>query len=124
MKESLKMFTITFKRGDATWTAQAEIGETLFEVAKGCDAPVETLCHGIGACVRCKVRLLEGTLAPPTPLERDRLGNIFHLTQERLSCQSYIQGDCTLEIPAPRKKKSGKRGQRRSITSDKGPKSQ
>lgn len=101
--------SVIFRRGEEEWRAQAGDGETLFDVAREAQAPVETLCHGIGACVRCKVKVVEGGLTPPTPLERDRLGNVFHLTQERLSCQARVQGPVTLEIKAPRKRRRRER---------------
>lgn len=96
---------IIFKRGEEQWSAEASESQTIFEVARAALAPVETLCHGIGACVRCKVKLLEGELTSPTPLERDRLGNIFHLTKERLACQARVCGSVTLEICTSRRKR-------------------
>lgn len=96
---------VEFVRGEERWRTRALSGSTLFDVAHDAGAPVETLCHGIGACVRCKVKLTMGDLTPPTPLERDRLGNIFHLTKERLSCQARVCGPVTLEIAVPRRKR-------------------
>jgi len=34
-------------------------------------------------------------------LEKGLLGNVFHITKERLSCQLYIKGDIIIEIPNP-----------------------
>ena len=97
---------IIFKKEDQEWETEGTPGQTLFELARACDAPVQTLCHGIGACVRCKVKVLTGQLSPPQGLERDRLGNIFHLTRERLSCQAQVEsGPIVVEIPRERKKR-------------------
>ena len=97
---------IIFKQDSQSWETQGQPGQTLFELARSCNAPVQTLCHGIGACVRCKVKVLEGQLSTPQGLERDRLGNIFHLTQERLSCQAKVEtGPIVIEIPKERKKR-------------------
>jgi ferredoxin len=101
---------VTFERGEARWEYAAERGSTLLEAAHACEAPVDTLCHGIGACIRCKVILVEGELTEPTPLERDRLGNIFHLTGERLACQAKVCGDVRLKLNEPRKRKRKMRG--------------
>ena len=96
---------IIFERGDERWTAQASSGDSIFHVARGAQAPVETLCHGIGACVRCKVKVVEGELSRPTPVERDKMGNIFHLTGERMACQAQVTGPVRLELPRPRRSK-------------------
>jgi len=96
---------VTFERGEERWELYAETGERLFHVARGAQVPVETLCHGIGACVRCKVRVVEGELSKPTPVERDKMGNIFHLTGERMACQAEVIGPVKLELPRPRRPK-------------------
>ena len=98
-------YAVEFIRGDERWRVETPADATLFEVARHARAPVETLCHGIGACVRCKVRVKAGELTSPTPLERDRLGNVFHITRERLACQARVQSAVTLEIPEPRRKR-------------------
>lgn len=94
---------VVFRRDDEVWTVEVDEGTSLFDAARSAQAPVETLCHGVGACVRCKVKVIEGELGPPTPLERDRLGNIFHITKERLSCQARVSGPALLEIPHKRR---------------------
>ena len=96
---------ITFERGEERWEVRASSGERLFHVAQAAQVPVETLCHGIGACVRCKVRLVTGELSKPTPIERDKMGNIFHLTGERMACQAEVTGPAHLELPLPRRAK-------------------
>lgn len=109
-KQERAQHEVIFTRGDEEWRAQALTGEGLFAVARSCNAPVETLCHGMGACVRCKLVVVEGQLTPPTPLERDRLGNIFHLTGERLCCQARVVGPVRLELPRPRVKRGAGAG--------------
>ena len=103
---------IIFKNETQEWETQAIAGQTLFELARACNAPVQTLCHGIGACVRCKVKVVQGALSAPEGLERDRLGNIFHLTQERLSCQARVESGAEsiiVEIPRERRKRKRSR---------------
>lgn len=100
---------VEFFQGDRTWTVEVTEGDSLLRAAHACDAPVHTLCNGIGACVQCKVRVTHGMehLSAPNALEKDRLGNIFHLTHERLACQSLVRGDCRVEalpVRMPRKK--------------------
>jgi hypothetical protein len=42
-------------------------------------------------------------LAPQTFEELRLLGNVFHITKERLSCQTKIKGDVTIDISAHEK---------------------
>ena len=100
---------VTFVQGEQRWELEVADGETLLRAAHACEAPVHTLCNGIGACVQCKVRVHGdmAALSVPNHLERDRLGNIFHMTQERLACQSKVHGDVTVEalpVRLPKKK--------------------
>ena len=96
---------VSFVRGEERWFVSAPVGASLFQLARANEVPVQTLCHGIGACVRCKVKVLEGELSPITPVERDKMGNIYHLTRERMACQAKLVGDVTLELSAPRRKR-------------------
>ncbi len=101
------MAIVTFWRGDQTWEMQAEVGQRIFDLAHQLEAPVDTTCNGVGSCIKCKVKISSGALSPPTALERDRLGNIFHITHERMACQSYVtEQDVKLEIPQTRKPRS------------------
>ena len=101
------MVMVTFWRGKEAWTIQAQEGQRVFDLAHQLDAPVETTCNGVGSCIKCKVKISSGALSQPTALERDRLGNIFHITGERMACQSHVTSqDVKLEIPSTRKPRS------------------
>lgn len=91
---------VEFRKGDARWTVEVAPETNLLEAARACGAPVQTLCHGIAACVQCKVRIIEGkdSLSPPAAIEKDRVGNVFHITGERLACQAKARGDVTVEV--------------------------
>ncbi|MCA9547199.1 MAG: hypothetical protein KC613_22510 [Myxococcales bacterium] len=96
--------TLVFVQGEQRWEVQAAPGETLLELSRRCDAPVQTLCNGVGTCVQCKIRVpIEDLpkLSKPTALERDRLGNLFHLTGERMGCQVSVLEDVTVEVLDP-----------------------
>ena len=105
INQNSSLIHLTFIQGESIWEIDTEKGIKIFEAARLCDAPIKTLCHGIGACVCCKVKVVEGELSPIQDLERDRLGNIFHLTKERLSCQTEAHSNGIFEIPTPRKRK-------------------
>ena len=104
-------FEVVFESDGTRWTATVKPGETLLDAAQKCGAPVHTLCNGIGACVQCRVKVEdhESSLSEPTALEKDRMGNIFHLTKERMACQAFVNGPITvipLKPRLPKKRKS------------------
>ncbi len=78
-------------------------GLSLFAAAIEADAAVESQCGGRGGCALCRVIIREGTdnLSPMEWEEQAHLGNVFHVTHERLACQSRVRGDVVVEIPEP-----------------------
>ena len=108
--------TVTFRKGDTVWTASVTQGDSLLDAARQCGAPVHTLCNGIGACVQCKVQVVDqdDCLTVPNALEKDRLGNIFHLTHERLACQCSVLDSVTVVPIEPRLPKRSRAKKRRS----------
>jgi ferredoxin len=86
-------------------TADCSDGETLFEVGRRHQIPIETACVGRATCGLCRVRILSGAehLSPYNGEEEKHLGNVYFLTKVRLSCQSVVRGgDVTVEL-APRR---------------------
>jgi uncharacterized 2Fe-2S/4Fe-4S cluster protein (DUF4445 family) len=69
-------------------------GETVFEVGRSLGIGIETACIGQATCGLCRVRVVSGAefLSPYSPAEEKHLGNVYHLTGVRLSCQSRVLG--------------------------------
>jgi ferredoxin len=61
---------------------------------------IKSSCGGVASCSDCIVKILSGEdhLEPPPFEEIQYLGNVFHITKERLACQLKINGDVTLDI--------------------------
>lgn len=61
---------------------------------------VKSSCGGVATCGDCKIKVAAGMdqLNAPTFGEMKLLGNVFHLTKERLSCQVKVLGDVTIDI--------------------------
>ncbi len=78
-------------------------GLSLFAAAIESDAEVESQCGGRGGCALCRVIIREGAenLSEMQWEEEAHLGNVFHVTHERLACQSRVKGDVVVEIPEP-----------------------
>lgn len=108
------MHTVRFIRDDEEWVVEVPDGHNLLQASRVVDAPVQTLCNGVGTCVQCRVKIVEGgdSLSKPGALERDRLGNIFHITHERMGCQAKVHGDVTIEVLPVRLPRRSKRSRR------------
>ena len=61
---------------------------------------VKSSCGGVASCGDCVVKILSGAdaLTPPCFDETGLLGNVFHITGERLSCQAKAKGKVILDI--------------------------
>lgn len=81
-------------------TVEVDSEKDLFSQLRKMGYPIQTTCGGCASCARCIVVVLEGkeNLSEPTFEEKQLLGNVFHITGERLSCQTKIHGDITLDI--------------------------
>jgi ferredoxin len=61
---------------------------------------VKSSCGGKAICLECLVKIRDGkdNLSEPTELEKRQLGSVFHITGERLACQTFVKGDVTIEL--------------------------
>jgi ferredoxin len=75
-------------------------GESLFEVGRRAGVSIDTACVGKGTCGLCRVKVVAGEphLSRYTPAEKKHLGNVYFITKMRLSCQSFVSGDVTVEV--------------------------
>lgn len=68
---------------------------------------VKSTCGGCASCADCVVIIKDGhdNLNEINFEEKQLLGNVYHLTQERLSCQTEVMGDISVDVSAhlPRK---------------------
>lgn len=79
----------------------------------GINAGVEipSTCGGVGSCGLCKVKITSGAecLGEMTEVELNKLGNVFFITKERLSCQTIVgDGDVACEVPEETRAKAKK----------------
>ncbi|MBA2405484.1 MAG: (2Fe-2S)-binding protein [Bdellovibrionales bacterium] len=96
--------------------------ETLLKQLKETGKKIKSSCGGCATCTDCMIVVKSGemNLTPQTFEELRLLGNVFHITKERLSCQTRITGDVTLDISAHEKGASSAKG---ANTHSSGPKS-
>ena len=73
---------------------------TLLEAFKENGVYIKSTCGGYASCGCCKVKILEGkeNLEKIGFPELQLLGNVFHITKERLACQTRVTGDISVDI--------------------------
>ena len=70
-----------------------DAGTTLFEAAQTAGLPVGSSCGADGTCGKCGLRLLSGSLPPPTDREQKVAGDNRTAAGLRLSCMVGIESD-------------------------------
>ncbi len=76
--------------------AECAPDENLLEVARRANVAIDAPCSGNGACGKCRVKLLKGTLEmmPSSHLSQREFDEGW-----RLSCSCRVCGDCTVFVP-------------------------
>lgn len=73
---------------------------TLLQAIQPAGIALTAVCGGQGICGRCTVHVLSGNVSPPTPVEQARLAPAELVRGVRLACQTIIQSDARIYIPA------------------------
>lgn len=79
---------------------EVEEGVNLLKALRETGDYVKSSCGGHATCSDCIIKVVSGEdyLTPPPFEELKILGNVFHITKERLACQTCITGDVTIDI--------------------------
>lgn len=79
---------------------QFNAGENLLDTLNANKVSISQSCGGFGTCTTCRVFVLNGieNCTPRTELEADRAQERSFEPCERLSCQTELLGDVSLEI--------------------------
>lgn len=96
-------------------TVVGQPGQTLFELGWKQDVGLQSACVGKGTCGLCRVKIVSGEdqLCPYNEIEDKHLGNLYHLTRLRLSCQCVIAegaGEIVVEVRQKKRSKRDKSG--------------
>lgn len=81
-------------------TIEVDEGMDLLTVFREAGEYVKSSCGGHASCTDCLIKITDGTdhLNAPSFEETQLLGNVFHITKERLACQTKISGPVTVDI--------------------------
>ena len=93
--------TVEFEAGALPYSNHGK-PESLLDIAKNFDVPLEHACGGNCACTTCHVIVKSGAqnLSEMEDDEADRLDTAWDLTpQSRLGCQAIVTGDVVCELP-------------------------
>lgn len=93
--------TVAFEHGALPYSHHGK-PESLLDIAKNLDVPLEHACGGSCACTTCHVIVREGAqhLSAMEEDEADRLDTAWDLTtHSRLGCQAVVTGDVVCELP-------------------------
>lgn len=107
------MATLTLRPEGITLDAPRD--KDLLTIMREAGVYVKSSCGGHATCSDCIIKIVSGedNLTPPPFGEIQLLGNVFHITKERLSCQTYLTGDATIDISGHDKARDeGRRGQK------------
>jgi 2Fe-2S ferredoxin len=87
---------------------ELEGAESLLKELKKVGKNIKSSCGGCATCTDCMIVVKSGesNLSPQTFEELRLLGNVFHITKERLSCQAKVTGEVTLDISSHEKNAS------------------
>ena len=89
---------VTFVQSDGQIKkVEAKSGETILQIALDNGIPMEHACGGNGFCTTCMCNVKEGMLNLSPRNDREENMGVVDDPQ-RLSCQSQVQGDVTVEV--------------------------
>ncbi|MBN2393640.1 MAG: DUF4445 domain-containing protein [Anaerolineae bacterium] len=72
---------------------------TLLDAAQRAGVEIVAVCGGVGACGKCRIRLVRGELMPPTPVEARAFSAAELAAGHRLACQARPLSNVKIDIP-------------------------
>ena len=101
--------TLTIEGQEETYAISAD--DNILIALREHDVYVKSSCGGHASCNDCLVKVTAGAenLNAPSFEETQLLGNVFHITKERLACQTKIEGPITIDLSKHDKDKDGEK---------------
>jgi uncharacterized 2Fe-2S/4Fe-4S cluster protein (DUF4445 family) len=93
----MKKFQVTFQPSGVR--GEVLEGTTILDASRELGVGIESLCGGIKACGKCKVKLVEGRLFPFMEEESKFITEAEKTDGYRLGCAAQIKGDVLVFVP-------------------------
>jgi ferredoxin len=81
---------------------EVSVGTKLTQAAYAAGIQIQQTCGGTPSCTDCMIKVLNeqegGSLEEMQGPEKRLLGNVYHLTKERLACQAVIRNSLTIKV--------------------------
>ncbi len=93
-----KSYKLTLKPSGEV--VEVEEGKNILVALREKNIYAKSSCGGHATCGDCVIKIISGEdyVTPPPFEELKLLGNVFHITKERLACQTKLTGDVTIDI--------------------------
>ncbi len=88
--------TVTFEPAGRALSVAA--GQTFLRAAQDAGIDVMATCGGRGRCHSCRIKIVRGSVPPPTIMDTVQLGHDEVREGFRLSCQTAISSDCSVMV--------------------------
>ncbi len=77
---------------------EVSLGSTVFDAALQAELPIASSCSAEFVCGKCNIRVVSGAdnLSTQTDSERQLLARERKPATDRISCQTTVQGDCSI----------------------------
>ncbi|MBI2992809.1 MAG: DUF4445 domain-containing protein [Gammaproteobacteria bacterium] len=87
----------------ATFMPDAQVavglpGETVLDCARRAGVRIASVCGGRGLCRSCVIRVMEGSVDPPSAPDREFFSERELAENWRRACQTFLAGDCRIEV--------------------------
>ena len=94
----MSSYDLTLFPQDLTLKIDEEVN--LLERLRQEEIYIKSGCGGHASCSDCIIKIIagEGNLNEPTFDETKLLGNVFHITKERLACQTKCTGNVKIDL--------------------------
>lgn len=89
--------TVKFSNGESLEVSE---DQNLLEACREAGIYIKSGCGGHASCSDCLIKITAGedNLNAPSFEETQLIGNVFHITKERLSCQTKVTGPVEVDI--------------------------
>jgi uncharacterized 2Fe-2S/4Fe-4S cluster protein (DUF4445 family) len=94
-----RSLAVTFEPAGRTITVSP--GQTFLHAAQDAGIDVMATCGGRGRCHSCRVKIVKGSVPPPTIMDTIQLGHDEVREGFRLSCQTAVSSDCAVMVVPP-----------------------